>query len=47
MSMSLILAESAEHGPDVNPYVVGVVVLALFLLLMFGLLSFGKGRDHT
>ena len=45
--MSSLLAASAEHGPDVNPYVVGAVMLGVFVLLMLGLLSFGKGRDHT
>ena len=42
-----ILAEAATHGPDVNPYVVGIVVLAIFVFLMLGLLSFGKGREHA
>ena len=42
-----ILAEAAEHGPDVNPWVVGIVVLAFFLVLMLSVLSFGKGREHS
>ena len=43
--MSILAA--AEHGPDVNPWVVGIVVLAIFLSLILGVLSFGKGREHT
>lgn len=47
MSMSSIVTASAEHGPDVNPYVVGAVMLAIFVLLILGVLSFGKGREHS
>ena len=42
-----ILAEAAEHAPEVSPYVVGGVTLAIFVLLVLAVLSFGKGREHT
>lgn len=42
-----ILAQGAEHAPSVPPYVVGIVTLAIFIVLILGLLAFGKGREHT
>lgn len=50
MSLSefaVVAAESGhtEHSPW--PYVVGVVVLVIFLLLLAGLLAFAGGREHS
>lgn len=47
--MLLAAAESAEevHDAGINPWVVGIIVLAIFTILMLGLMSFGKGREHS
>ncbi|MCW2746918.1 MAG: hypothetical protein JWP10_60 [Nocardioidaceae bacterium] len=48
MSLLAAAAETTtEHGPHVNPWVVGIVVFSILLFLMLGLLSFGKGREHS
>lgn len=39
--------EHAESAPAVSPYVIGGIALAILLVLMLGLLAFGKGREHT
>jgi hypothetical protein len=44
--VTTVAAESsAEQG--INPWLVGVVIFAILLLLMGGLLAFGAGRDHS
>jgi len=30
-----------------HPYLVGALALAVLLVLLFGLMMFGKGRDHS
>ena len=42
-------AEQTEHaeGGHVNPYVIGAVALGILFTLLFILLAFGKGREHT
>ncbi len=48
LSALTILAEQAEQGdPAIHPYVVGAIVLALLLALLFGVVSFGGGREHS
>jgi len=48
MSLILAAAEGAEHGdPAISPYLVGAIALGSLLLLMVGLLAFGKGREHS
>lgn len=42
-----IVAQAAENASEVSPLVVGIVVLAMFVILLLGVLAFGKGRDHT
>ena len=38
----------AEHGePAVHPYAVGAIALGLLLLLLFAVVSFGGGREHS
>lgn len=39
--------EAAEHGAEVDPYLIGGVALVIQLVLLFILLAFGKGREHT
>ena len=45
----LAAAEGAEHTRDlpIGPYAVGGIALAILAILMLGLLSFGKGREHS
>ncbi|WP_162598809.1 hypothetical protein [Nocardioides gilvus] len=43
----VLAAAESETWAGVNPYVVGVVVLALFLGMMAILVAFGAGREHS
>lgn len=43
----VIAAEQTSHSGGLPPEVVGGIVLAIFLVLMIGLLIFGKGREHS
>lgn len=49
MSMILAAAQGAEHHRDlgIDPYAVGAISLIILTVLMMGLLSFGKGREHS
>lgn len=49
MLQTLVLAaEEAAHGePAIHPYVVGGIALAILLILLFVVVSFGRGREHT
>lgn len=49
MSLNEIVLAAAESHTwaGVNPYVVGVLVLALFLAMLGLLVSFGAGREHS
>ena len=43
-----LAAETAEHGePAVPPFAIGGIALALLLLLLLGVVSFGGGREHS
>jgi hypothetical protein len=46
---SLIMTVAAEHSeaPAVSPYLVGAIALAILLVLLLALTTFGKGRDHS
>lgn len=39
--------DAAAHDPVVPPWVIGVAAFAFLFALLFILLAFGKGRDHT
>jgi CHASE3 domain sensor protein len=45
------LAQAAEEtdgaATTVDPVVIGVIALGILLVLLLGLLSFGKGREHS
>ncbi len=45
------LITAAEQAPTseaaVSPYVVGGLALGILLVLLVGLLTFGKGREHS
>ena len=48
MSSSLItLAVDREHDLPMPPLVIGLLIFAVFCVVMMGLLMFGKGRPHT
>ncbi|WP_207084671.1 hypothetical protein [Nocardioides sp. S5] len=43
-----VLASEAEHGdPAVSPYIIGAVTLALLMVLLLAVVSFGGGREHS
>ena len=43
-----ILAEGAKTTSEtLAPFFVGGTILAVFVLLVLGVLAFGKGREHT
>ncbi|HWV25690.1 MAG TPA: hypothetical protein VNZ66_00585 [Aeromicrobium sp.] len=45
----LVAASEAGHEsePAIAPWAVGAIALGLLLVLLFVLLAFGKGREHT
>lgn len=52
--MIFLLAPLASGGTDIaesgtfwEPYAIGGGILLVLLVLMAGLLSFGKGREHS
>jgi hypothetical protein len=38
---------ATQTGSGINPWVVGIGVFVLLLVLLGGLLAFGGGRDHS
>ena len=49
MFLLLASAETAEKSRDIgiNPYGVGAIAIVILSVVMLGLLSFGKGREHS
>ena len=49
MFTTLATAEAEHHLRDIgiDPYAVGGIALAILVILMLALLSFGKGREHS
>ena len=47
LSTVITLAAEAESESAVNPYVVGGVTLAILLVLLLAVVSFGGGREHS
>jgi|UPI0003C7E8E3 hypothetical protein len=47
--LTSIIAAAESHSEEaaINPYIIGAVALAILLSLLFVLLAFGKGREHT
>jgi hypothetical protein len=43
----VVSAATEAQSSGINPWLVGVGVLALLLIMLFCLLAFGGGRDHT
>ena len=47
MPILQLLPLATESGAGVAPYVVGGGALLMFIFLLLGILSFGKGREHS
>jgi hypothetical protein len=47
LNLLLLLPLHVEEGAGITPYVIGLGLLGLLLVLMIALLSFGKGREHS
>jgi hypothetical protein len=50
MHSFLVAAEESEHqlrDIGIDPYAVGAIALVIMILLVLGLLAFGKGREHS
>jgi hypothetical protein len=48
MSLSaLTLAAEAAHSESINHWVIGGVTLLILIALIYGLLAFGAGREHS
>ena len=47
LSTVITLAAEAEAEPAINPYAVGGIALALLLVLLLAVVSFGGGREHS
>lgn len=39
--------EGTHESPGAMPYIVGAVALGILLAMLFALLAFGKGREHS
>jgi len=47
MPTPLLVSAAEEASSGINPYIIGAVVLIIFLVLVLGLLAFGAGREHS
>ena len=47
MSSLITLAVDREHELPMPPLVIGLLIFAFFVVVMVGLLMFGKGRPHS
>lgn len=43
----LLLPLAAEEGAGAGPYLVGGGALLFLLAMIFAMLAFGKGREHS
>ena len=45
---TVVLAEAEEKGePAIHPYAVGAIALGILLVLLFAVVAFGGGREHS
>ncbi|MFY0406245.1 hypothetical protein [Solicola sp. PLA-1-18] len=44
---ALLLAAEETRELPVHPAVFGVIALVILVVMLLGVLSFGKGREHT
>ncbi|WP_162891108.1 hypothetical protein [Aeromicrobium sp. A1-2] len=47
MFSNLVASEEPLRDIGIDPYAVGAIALVILVVLMLGLLSFGKGREHS
>ncbi|MCD9197285.1 hypothetical protein [Aeromicrobium wangtongii] len=50
MHSFLVAAEESEHqlrDIGIDPFGVGAIALVILIVLVLGLLAFGKGREHS
>lgn len=47
IALFAILSTAGHESPGAMPYIVGASVLAILLAMLFGMVAFGKGRDHS
>ncbi|WP_165355238.1 hypothetical protein [Nocardioides oleivorans] len=47
LSTVITLAAEAESEPAISPYAVGGIALALLVVLLLAVISFGGGREHS
>lgn len=47
LSALAVVSAAEESEPAVNPWLIGGGTLAILLLVLFALVAFGGGRDHS
>ena len=47
MPILQLIAMATEESAGATPYLVGGGALLLLVLCLFGILAFGKGREHS
>jgi hypothetical protein len=47
MPILQLLPLASEEGSGIAPFLVGGGALLLLVLALFGILAFGKGREHS
>jgi hypothetical protein len=47
MPISQLIALASEESAGATPFLVGGGALLLLILCLFGILAFGKGREHS
>ena len=47
MLTAMVRAEEELRELPIEPIWVGIITLAVFIVMLFALLAFGKGRPHT
>jgi hypothetical protein len=43
----LLPLASEEGGPGITPFLVGGTALLILLAMLFAVVAFGKGREHS
>lgn len=47
LPMTSLLIPLAESGAGARPWIIGAVILGIWLFLVLAMLSFGGGREHS
>ena len=48
LSAMITTVAAAETGdPAIHPYAVGAITLAILMVLLFAVVAFGGGREHS